>query len=186
MNGSARIHTSGHAHLHTSLICAYTYTTLAMCKTPLLAQPDQARWTQFFALPGSRCMRGNQMHICRHRAWDFACVGHGKGQPGGLAGLLRNHVYAENFSAAALPPLIPLFHGLAVRDQDLVFPATRTTATAWASINAARFSSHNTAPIQPVCAPLQTTIATTISAGPPTGTKCFWGRSWGCWCLAAS
>ena len=43
LNGSAWIHTSGHAHLHTSLICACMYTTLAICKTPHLAQTYQAR-----------------------------------------------------------------------------------------------------------------------------------------------
>ena len=40
LNGSAWIHTSGHAHLHTSLIYAYIYTTLAICKTPHLAQTN--------------------------------------------------------------------------------------------------------------------------------------------------
>ena len=53
LNGSAWIHTSGHGHLHTSLIHACVYTTLARCKTPHLAQTDQARLTGFFALPDS-------------------------------------------------------------------------------------------------------------------------------------
>ena len=47
LNGSAWIHNSGHAHLHTSLICAWVYTTLAICKTPHLAQMDQARLRGF-------------------------------------------------------------------------------------------------------------------------------------------
>ena len=48
LNDCAWIHTSGHAHLHTSLIYARMYTSLTICKTPHLAQPDQARWTRFF------------------------------------------------------------------------------------------------------------------------------------------
>ena len=47
MNFSAWIHTSGHACLHTSLICAYMYTTLTMYENPNLAQTNQGRLTRF-------------------------------------------------------------------------------------------------------------------------------------------
>ena len=43
LNGSAWIHTSGHAQLHTSLICTCMYTTVTICKTPHVAQTEEDR-----------------------------------------------------------------------------------------------------------------------------------------------
>ena len=46
----AWIHTSGHAHLHASLMHANMHTILTICKTSHLAQMDQARLTKYVKL----------------------------------------------------------------------------------------------------------------------------------------
>ena len=75
LNGSTWIHTSGHAHLHASLIYAYTYTTLIIYKTSYRAQMDQARLTPFFfPLPDSNTSLGVTISVLGDVAVSQTCM----------------------------------------------------------------------------------------------------------------
>ena len=74
LNGIAWIHALEHAHLHTALIYAYVYTTLAICKIPHLAQTDQARLIRFFALPDSNTSTRVTISVLAHVVVSPTCM----------------------------------------------------------------------------------------------------------------
>ena len=67
-------HTSRHTHLHTLLIYEYVYTTLTACKTPHLAQTDQAKMVRFLALPDSNTSPRVTISVLGHVAVSQACM----------------------------------------------------------------------------------------------------------------